>query len=190
MKHLLIILALVLMPGILLAQHVAVKTNLLSDVALSPDLALEVKMSRKWTMDINGQLNFWTVDNRKWKHWLVQPEARLWFCDAFTGHFMGLHAIGGQYNFGNLKLYDLPGSELSRLKDHRYQGWAAGAGIAYGYDWVLDKHWNFEAEIGIGWIYTRYDEFECMGCGRRTRKDVPHNYFGPTKAALNIVYLF
>ena len=62
--------------------------------------------------------------------------------------------------------------------------------MAYGYAWPVHKHWNVEAEIGIGWIYTRFDSFPCKDCGKKIDSDRVHNYVGPTKAALNIVYLF
>lgn len=63
-------------------------------------------------------------------------------------------------------------------------------GVAYGYSWLLGKHWNLEAEIGIGYVYTRFDVYECAGCGRKTETKRHHNYFGPTKAAVNLVYVF
>ncbi len=173
------------------AQKVALKSNLLYDATLSPNLGIEIGLAPRWTLDISGNVNLWTVDGHKWKHWLVQPEARYWFCRRFAGHFVGLHAIGGQYNFGNLDIdMKLLGSDFSKLKDRRYQGWGAGAGVAYGYAWPVHPHWNIEAELGIGWIYTRYDSYPCAKCGTKLESNRPHNYFGPTKAAVNIVYLF
>lgn len=173
------------------AQNFALKSNLISDITLSPSLGAEVGLAPRWTIDVKAQGNFWTLDHRKWKHWLVQPEARYWFCERFTGHFVGLHAIGGQYNFGNLKGgFNLLGSDLSKLKDRRYQGWGAGAGIAYGYAWPVAKHWNIEAEVGFGWIYTRYNSYTCEDCARKVESNRPHNYVGPTKLAFNIEYLF
>jgi hypothetical protein len=62
--------------------------------------------------------------------------------------------------------------------------------VAYGYAWNLGKHWNLEAEIGIGYAYTRFDRFSCKGCGQKIENDKEHHYVGPTKAALNLVYLF
>ncbi len=173
------------------AQKVALKSNLLYDATLSPNLGIEIGLAPRWTLDISGNVNLWTVDGHKWKHWLVQPEARYWFCRRFAGHFVGLHAIGGQYNFGNLDIdMKLLGSDFSKLKNRRYQGWGAGAGVAYGYAWPVHPHWNIEAELGIGWIYTRYDSYPCAKCGTKLESNRPHNYFGPTKAAVNIVYLF
>lgn len=173
------------------AQKAALKTNFIGDALLSPNLALEVGLAPKWTLDISGQFNFWTVNDHKWKHWVVQPEARYWFCERFVGHFLGFHALGGEYNFGKLhNNINLLGTDLSKLTDHRYQGWGVGAGIAYGYDWVLAEHWNLEAEIGIGWIYTRFDSYPCADCGKKIDSNKVHNYVGPTKAAINLVYLF
>ncbi len=173
------------------AQEVAVKTNLLYDATLTVNLGAEVTVAPKWSIDLSGNFNGWTLDNgRRWKHWLVQPEARYWFCEATGGHFLGAHAIGGQYNVGHLSFaHDLLGYNFSSLRSHRYQGWFGGLGLAYGYSWLLSRHWNIEAEIGLGWLYTKYDRYECAGCGRRTGKG-HKNYVGPTKAAVNIVYVF
>lgn len=182
---------LILLCGSAKGQDVAVKTNVMSDALLNINLGMEFGLAPRWTLNLAGQYNGWTVNERKWKHWLVQPEARYWFCDRFAGHFMGVHALGGQYNFANIKNgISFLGSDFSALTDYRYQGWAVGCGIAYGYAWILGRHWNLEAEIGMGYIYTRYDKFECKNCGRKLEKDKSHNYVGPTKAAINLVYLF
>lgn len=191
-KKILLVLGMLLsiVPGVY-SQKVGVKTNLLYDALLTPTLGVEVALAPRWTLDVSGSLNAWNVNDRRWRQWMAQPEARYWFCHRFAGHFLGLHAIGGQYNFGNLpNNIKFLGTDFSKLSDRRYQGWMAGAGIAYGYSWILSRHWNLEAELGIGWIYTRYDEFNCAGCGNKTAEDVPHNYYGPTKAAINLIYVF
>lgn len=173
------------------AQRVGVKTNLLYDALLSPTVGVEVGVAPKWSVDLSGTINAWSVNNHRWKQWMVQPEGRYWFCQRFSGHFLGAHVLGGQFNFGNLdNNIKFLGTDFSKLSDERYQGWMAGAGIAYGYSWILSRHWNFEAEIGIGWVYSRYDVFRCANCGKKIREDESHNYFGPTKAALNIIYVF
>ena len=178
--------------GVVSAQDWAVKTNLLSDALLNPNAAVEIGLAPKWTLDVSGEMNLWTLSHqRRWKHWAVQPEARYWFCDRFSGHFVGAHLLGGQYNVGGLDLdFSFLGTHFSKLKDSRFQGWFVGAGIAYGYDWALSEHWNLEAEIGIGWTYTRYDRYPCAECGTKMARHKPHNYVGPTKAAVNIVYVF
>lgn len=91
---------------------------------------------------------------------------------------------------GNIDgLPDFLGTEFSKLENYRFEGWFAGAGLSYGYAWMLGKHWNLEAQLGIGYAYSRYDQFQCIECGERLGSDSNH-YFGPTKAAINLVYLF
>lgn len=175
-----------------LCQDVGVKSNLLADVLLNPNLGVEIGLAPKWTLDVSGEFNAWTLSHdRRWKHWAVQPETRYWFCDRFSGHFVGVHAHGGQYNIGGIDgKINFLGTDARKLKDTRYQGWFVGAGVSYGYAWILGRHWNLEAEIGIGYSYTRYDRFRCAGCGKKIESDKSHHYVGPTKAAVNLVYLF
>lgn len=173
------------------AQDVAVKTNLLYDATASINLGAEVGLAPKWTFDLSGDFNAWKVSNHLWKHWLVQPELRYWLCERFSGHFFGAHLLGGQFNVGHFNLpVKFLGTDFHELKDNRRQGWMVGAGVAYGYSWILDRHWNIEAEIGLGWVYTRSDKYECFDCGKRIETKKPHNYVGPTKAALNLIYTF
>ena len=194
MKRVILLLAIALIgvSQVLWAQKAAIKTNLFSDVFLNVNLGMEVGLAPKWTIDFTGELNAWTLShNRRWKHWVLQPEVRYWFCDRFSGHFLGTHIHGGKYNIGgfNGRAHFL-GTDARKLKDARYQGWFIGAGVAYGYAWILNRHWNLEAEIGLGYSYTRYDKYPCAKCGTKLETNKPHHYVGPTKAAINLVYLF
>lgn len=174
------------------AQKVAVKTNLLYEATTTINLGVELGLSPKWTLDVSGNYNPWTFsDNKKWKHWLVQPEARYWFCNKMQGSFLGFHLLGGQYNMGNINAnIKLPFStDWNELKDHRFEGMMLGAGVAYGYAWTLARHWNLEAELGVGYVYSHYKKFPCEKCGEVEDKG-DHHYLGPTKAALNLVYVF
>lgn len=174
------------------AQNVVVKTNLLYDITTTANLGIEFSVAPKWTVDISGNLNAWTFsDNKKWKHWVLQPEARYWLCERFNGHFVGAHLVGGIYNMGNWNTdFTFLGTDFGQLKEHRYEGWLVGAGIAYGYHWMLGRHWSVEAEIGIGYVYTQADKYECPRCGEQLENNKPHHYVGPTKAAVNLIYVF
>ena len=173
-------------------NDVAIKSNILYDLTATISAGIEVGLAPRWSIDVSGNFNAWTMKNdRRWKHYLVQPEVRYWLCDRFMGHFLALHLHGGQYNFGGIKnSINFLGTNLSNLTTHRYQGWFAGAGVAYGYAFVLGRHWNLELELGLGYAYTKYDAFECAGCGRKVETGITHHYVGPTKLALNLVYLF
>ena len=122
----------------------------------------------------------------KWLHFSVVPEARYFLCEAFNGHFFGLHGVVGFYNLNKL---NLPIGWFKELKDHRIQGWGYGAGITYGYEWVLGKHWNLEASLSAGYILFDYTKYQCEHCGKEVAKE-KKNYLGPTKATLSLIYTF
>lgn len=187
-KLLLLLLGFTAFIGKIDAQVVGVKTNLLYWASASPNLGIEFGLGRQTTLDISAGFNPFTFsDNRKWKHWLVQPEFRWWTCERFNGHFLGVHMIGGQFNVGNVSFF--PFSIWDSLKDYRYKGHALGGGVAYGYDWVLGKHWNFEFEAGVGYAHAWYDKYDCAKCSERIGSG-GKNYWGVTKLAVSLVYLF
>ena len=173
------------------AQNAAVKTNILYDATATVNVGMEFGLAPKWTLDLSGNLNAWSKnEHTKWKDWMIQPEARYWFCDRFSRHFLGAHLIGGAFNFGNINNnISFLGTDFSRLSDKRYQGYAYGAGVAYGFAFVLSKHFNLELEAGFGYMCLDYETYECDGCGRKVAEDI-HHYVGPTKAAVNLVYIF
>lgn len=180
------------------AQKVALKTNLPGNI-ISPNLALEVALGRKWTLDTQYGTNFfyWTNDvnspkytTKKFSHWMVQPELRYWNCEVFNGLFFGLHAHGGQMNVGqyNIPLFILQNKD-NVMKNNRYEGWFAGAGVSIGYHWILSNRFSLEASVGAGYAYIHYDKFKCATCGERLETNKA-DYIGPTKAALSLVYMF
>lgn len=178
--------------GTLSAQKTALKTNLFYDATTTLNIGVERILAPKWTLDISANYNPWTFsDNKKWKHWLVQPELRRWNKEAFRGGFWAAHLLGGQFNFGGWSTdFSFLGTDYSVLKDNRIEGWGIGAGIGYGYAWRIAKCWNIEAELALGYIYMDYDKYACSKCGEKITADNTHHYFGPTKVALSLVYLF
>lgn len=173
------------------AQDWAVKTNIVYDATATANLGVEIGLAPKWTLDFSGNLNAWSKnDKTKWKHWLLQPEARYWFCDRFSRHFVGVHGIAAAFNFGSIKNnLSFLGTDFSVLSTMRYQGYAFGGGVAYGYAFMLSKHINLELEAGFGYLYLDCEKFSCSDCGRRIGNG-NHHYVGPTKATLNLVFLF
>ena len=194
--HILSLLAL----GSALTAHsqLAVKTNLLYDATTTPNLGLELGVGKKQTVQIVYGLNPWTFDSshgdRKAKHWLLMPEYRWWTCTKFNGHFFGAHLMGGEFNASNVDLpipgFFFSGDNLTKgVRDHRYQGGFAGAGFTYGYQWILGRHWNLEAEIGVGYNYVWYDKYMCYECGSKIASGHT-NYLGVTKLGISFLYIF
>lgn len=174
------------------AQDWAVKTNLLYDATATINLGVEKGLSSKWTIDLSANFNGWTFsDNKKWKHWLVQPELRYWPCERFNGHFVGAHLLGGVYNLSNIDMdFKLFGTDFGELDGNRFEGWMVGVGVAYGYHWMLSRLRSLEGDIVLGYVYSRADKYLCPRCGEQLEDNEPHHYLGPTKAALNLIYVF
>ena len=168
------------------AQSVAVKTNLLYDATLTPNLGVEMGLGKRTTAQLSYGLNPWKFsEGKSMRHWQLIGEGRYWFCSKFNGHFLGVHAMGGQFNAGGVKL---PFGIKKGLRDHRYEGWFVGGGVTAGYQWPLSKHWNLETSLGLGYDYIQYDKFKCGSCGEKESRS-HDNYVGPTKAALSLIYM-
>lgn len=189
MKRLLLILFLVVcgFVGKADAQTFALKTNALYWATTTPNLGAEVGLGKRTSLEVMGGYNPFTLDkeiNQKIKHWSVMPEFRYWLCERFQGHFFGAHTGYTFYNVSSVRIPFQP----KESKLNRYQGWATGLGISYGYTWILGKRLNLEASIGVGYAYTEFDVYECQTCGKYKGPSNKH-YVGPTKLALNLIYM-
>ncbi|MBO5418459.1 MAG: DUF3575 domain-containing protein [Bacteroidales bacterium] len=200
MKRFLIIsvFALLASMGSMSAQKLGVKSNVLYWGTATPNLGVEFALSDRWTAELEGGYNPWTLDiadNMKVKHWLVSPEVRYWFCNSFQGHFVGINANYTQFNIGALpfSVPDLfisltPGAAMPDLQNSRMQGWAAGAGITYGYAFPIARRWNIEFTCGFGWWYTVYDQFESRKCGL-FQQTVEKHALGPSTLGVSFIYM-
>lgn len=156
------------------AQKVAVKTNMIHAAALTPNLAVEIGTGKKTSLDLYGGYNWFDLrDSKKWKHWIVQPEFRWWFCERFNGSFIGVHLHGGEFNVGGV-------GPFTTIKNNRYEGYYYGAGVSYGHQWILGNRWGFELELGLGYARMEYEKYGCRRCSPMTDEG-HYNYFGPTK---------
>lgn len=185
MKKFFLISIVVLLSAAANAQRLALKNNLVYDATTTPNLALEIGLGAKTTLDLYGGYNPFTFgDDKKFKHWLVQPEFRYWICERFNGTFFGVHLHGGEFNVAGLHL---PFGMISTLKNNRYEGHFYGGGVSVGHQWILSKRWNLEATIGVGYARFVYDKYRCMVCSPKVR-DGHCDYVGPTKAGISFVY--
>jgi hypothetical protein len=170
------------------SQRAAVKTNALHVAAAwTPNVAGEVVIAPRWTVDVTAAYNPWNLDgekrdNQKAVHVLVSPEARFWTCEPFNGHFFGLHAVGAAYNVAR---HDVP---LLFEKEYRYEGHALGAGLSYGYHLPLATAWGIEFTAGAGVLFLEHEKFECPRCGESLGK-YKKTYLGPTRAGISLVYI-
>lgn len=171
------------------AQYFALKTDLFGWGTASINLEPEVRIGRHSTLALGVSYNPWTFNdaNMKWKHILVQPEYRYWFCSAFNGHFLGIHPGYMHYNIGGIK-NNLPWEFARHLNDYRYQGDLFSIGLGYGYQWIITDHFSMEVELGLGAAWTTTDYYYCEECGDYIGEKKGW-FFTPTKLSLGFVWV-
>ena len=171
------------------AQELGIKTNTLYWLTTTPNIGLEYRVGNHLTLSADLGYNAfkypeWVGEepgsNPKLHHWLVRPEIKYWFCRPFERGFLGLHGLYADYNVGGIKL-------IPFLKNARYRGYGVGGGVSYGYQWAWGRRWGVEASLGLGYIYLRYNKYDCGRCGKKQGRYSRH-YLGPTKAALSVIY--
>lgn len=172
------------------AQTVSLKTNLLYLATTTPNLGLEWRTGKHFSLGVMAGYNPLQLKsyqdaagnqvNPKLHHWLATTELRYWPCEAFLGWSIGVNAFGGAYNAGGIRF-------IEPLKEGRYKGWAAGGGITVGYQFPLSVRWSLDLSVGAGYLYTRYNRYDCYACGEN-RGEYKRNYLGPSKAAVSLVY--
>ena len=164
-------------------QQVAVKTNVPYWFTGSANVGAEFGLSRRMTLDLSGAWNPFTFsENKKWKHWLTRAELRYWTCERFQGHFFGLHAGGGEFNVGGIRV---PFAGWG--KKYRREGWTVAAGLSYGYAWVLGRRLNLEATVGAGLVHVDYKKYACPRCGSFIGKE-RETFVSITRLGINLVY--
>ena len=48
------------------AQNFAMKTNLLYDATATVNVGMEAGLAPRWTFDLSGNINAWTIQDAKW----------------------------------------------------------------------------------------------------------------------------
>lgn len=179
------------------AQKVAVKTNSLYWMTATPNVGFEFALADRWTFEVAGGYNPWTFDkeeNVKAKHFLVTPEIRYWFCESFQGHFLGINGNYTQFNVSGTHIpevffpVDSDGYFMDDLQHTRSQGWAAGAGLTYGYATPISRRWNIEFNLGLGFWYTEYGRYESRPCGQ-FQENINKLVLGPTDLGISFIYM-
>ena len=166
----------------------AMKNNLLYDAMLTPNLTFEVKLAKRWTLQVEGGFNPFPLDDtkdHKWRHFLVDLEAKYWFCEAFHRDFIGVNVAYSHYNVAK-GAYPI-GWLYPAVKDYRFQGDAVMAGVSYGWSFPVSKHVAFELEAGVDAGYTWYGKYECPHCGALLAQE--RKWFAVPKAGVNISIL-
>lgn len=172
----------------------AVKTNLISDLALAPNVQAEL-YTHIWGLSVDFAYLFpWYKNHDKFFYYQVLNGAagiRKYLKDDYTGHYFGI--------YGNTVIYDI----CLFNKDKGWQGEGHGAGLTYGYVLPNKKHPRLKVEFyaRLGWLSTKFDSYHTLETfdekyyydwTGRASEFVPRrfnlNYFGPTAIGFNLTY--
>jgi hypothetical protein len=130
-----------------------VKTNLLYDVALTPNIGVEVPIGERFSVGAEFMRGWWL--KRDWSFcWQVEAvslEGRYWFTPLMERHLRGGWFVGA---FAQAGFYDFQLNSSSGL-----QGEALAAGVTGGYLCPLGGAWSLEFSLGIGYLLTDYHRY-------------------------------
>ena len=161
----------------------AVKTNLLYDAALVPNVGLEFYLGKGWSVCGDWMYAWWSKDakHRYWRVYGGELEVRKYFGrkaaeKPLQGHHLGVYAQGLTYDFET--------GGKGYLSDFGY-----GVGVEYGYSLPVAKRINIDFGLGVGYgggKYKVYDPEDGCYVYKETKK---RRWFGPTKAEISLVWL-
>ena len=165
--------------------RLALRTNLLYDLAVVPNIGLEYIIDPHWSLAANVMYIWTEIDpiHWYWRLFSTDLEGRYWFkgtgCGPRTGHHLGAYA--GFYR------YDFEFGGEGWMGDYNY-----GGGFSYGYALPpfprSRQHFTLDMSLGLGYIGGTHKEYiPDDGCyvWQRTMR---HNYFGPTKLEVTLVW--
>jgi len=176
----------------------ALKSNLLYDALSWVNFSVEVPIGERFSALYYHQFPWWRWgkgNNEYCMRFLsIGAEGRWWFKpmprektekrikrDRLMGHFAGVYAESGKYDF-------------ERKRDICYQGEFWSAGLSYGYAMPIGKRLNLEFSLSMGYAsiayrgYTPSEDYEILW--RDPEKVGRWHYFGPTKAQVSLVLPF
>ena len=161
----------------------AVRTNLLYDAFLVPNLGVEWRVNRHVGVQMNYGGSRWGGETGKvQKIWLVSPEVRWYLLDA-KRFYVGASANVGEYNIYKGMLGDL----IS--KDTGYQGKLWNAGLTVGYQLRLNRSFSLDFNLGLGYTNLEYDSFNVVNKRRVFKdKDKSKDFWGPTQGGISLVW--
>lgn len=164
------------------AQSIAVNTDVAMLALQTYNVGAEMTIGNRSTLG----LGVFTTNNPYWgkdtKAVGVQPEYRYYFGGRpMYHHFVGVSGLAVDYD--------------TKIKNTRYDGFAVGGGVTFGYVVSLSNRWTIDAHAGVGVVV--YHQ-------KKTMDGVPdlsanngtlttHGYMGyqllPTKIGVTLSYI-
>ena len=163
----------------------AVKTNLLFDAALMPNIEVEVPIGKRWSLNGEYMFPWWLINDDRYCLQILMGGLEVRYRpgkrsgrDVLTGHFLGLYAGGGKYDL--------------QWDKNGYQGeFFIAAGVSYGYAHSIARNLRLEYNIGIGMLRTDYRHYHSRDNHRTLlwQENGEYTWLGPTKLKISLVWL-
>jgi len=168
-------------------EILALKNNLAYDAIFTPNLEIEFRLHKHWTMEFGAGVDpFPLKDDKfpKWRHFSVWVAPRYWFCNAFNRGFLSANVAYAHYNVaGNA----WPVSWMyKQVKDNRYQGDAVMFGVSGGWHFAISPHFSIELEAGVDAGHTWFNRYECKHCGQKLDEKAT-GWFALPKIGISLV---
>lgn len=172
--------------------NMAVRSNLLEDVLLIPNIGIEFYLGKQWSIGLNWKYAWWNSD-RKHNYWRIYGgdiNIRKYFGEkakgkTLLGHHIGIYAQAVTYDFelGSKGIMGgVPGGNMFDKLNY-------GGGIEYGYSLPITKRLNLDFTIGLGYLGGQYHEYEPVDDCYVWQATKHRHYWGPTKAEISLVWL-
>ena len=164
--------------------YMAVKTNMLYDLALVPNIGLEFYLGKNISVAGNWMYSWWKSERIAW-YWRTYGgdlAVRYWFGpDAekkpLSGHHVGV--------YGQIITYDFETGGRGYLGDR----WSYAGGIEYGYSLPVARRLNIDFNLGVGYLGGEFKEYLPIDGHYVWQATKKRNYIGPTKLEVSLVWL-
>lgn len=173
--------------------YMALKTNMLYDLAAVPNATLEYYVGKGWSLTGGGMYAWWSNDSRHryWRIYGGKIGVRKWFGKAaslkpLTGHHVGLYAGVLTFDFEWGKSGYMGGIPHGTLLDRCM----LTGGVEYGYSLPVARRLNIDFTLGVGYFGGKYIKYDPVNGKYFEDSEVRLNYFGPTKLEISLVWLF
>lgn len=134
--------------------NMAIKTNLLYDGMLIPNLGVEFGIWKGLVLDVNYMHNIWLrVDYSKWYRVHGAEFGLKYYINEQQRPFAAGHHVGAS---AQMLTFDLTGILVDA------DPWKFGPMITYGYNLPIRKRLNLDFEVGVGALFGDVHKYEAV----------------------------
>ncbi len=164
---------------------VQLRTNGLYDLALSPNIGLEIQtdLGIAWQLDYTGA--WWNNDarHRYFSNYAFQTELRYYLASPrmsfpYTGHHVGLYGQMATYDFE----FGGTGYQCRDLDN------SFGIGLSYGFSMPVSRHFTLDFTLGLGYFASKYWVYKPSADWYVPTNRKRLTWFGPTKLEATLVW--